>query len=107
MLNVLFQLKCCGDNGAFDYGGITLDKSCCDMDSFAGQAVGCTVANAFSGCREKIADFYEKWNKPIAGIAIGIACIEVRKSSVLAGLFVLVLVTGLTSLAQVGLRLWA
>ncbi|KAL0841795.1 hypothetical protein ABMA28_014049 [Loxostege sticticalis] len=75
--NIQAQLKCCGDNGAFDYGGITLDKSCCDMDSFAGQAVGCTVANAFSGCREKIADFYEKWNKPIAGIAIGIACIEV------------------------------
>lgn len=71
------QLKCCGNDGAYNYGSATLDKSCCDMESFAGQTLGCTIANANTGCRERIADLYEKWNKPIAGIAIGIACIEV------------------------------
>ncbi|CAG9783524.1 unnamed protein product [Diatraea saccharalis] len=75
--NIQAQLQCCGNNGPGDYYSAVLDKSCCNYDAFGSQVVGCTVATANPGCRKRIGELYENWNKPIAGVAIGVACIEV------------------------------
>ncbi|KAJ8725421.1 hypothetical protein PYW08_003604 [Mythimna loreyi] len=67
------QFECCGkDSATTEYGLIGLPASCCPPNSLA-----CTPANAFDGCRPVITKLYNKWNKPIAGVAIGVACIEV------------------------------
>ncbi|KAJ0180309.1 hypothetical protein K1T71_003713 [Dendrolimus kikuchii] len=77
--NIEIQFQCCGGKGPSDYG-FTLPDSCCSRDpSLIGIAFGnkCTSDNANDGCSKVIGDKYEKWNKPIAGIAIGVACVEV------------------------------
>ncbi|KAM3961865.1 23 kDa integral membrane protein isoform 2-T3 [Aphomia sociella] len=72
------QFQCCGDNGPMDYGStINLPESCCKKETLLSGVIGCTVANAYGGCSNRIGELYEKWNKPIAGIAIGVACVEV------------------------------
>lgn len=77
--NLQQQFQCCGKNGA-NYYGITvaasLPPSCCDP-KFLGVEGFCTALNAYDGCSEVIPKKYEDWNKPIAGVAIGIACVEV------------------------------
>ncbi|CAH1646280.1 unnamed protein product [Spodoptera littoralis] len=78
--NLQQQFSCCGKNGPQDYGiTIALPDSCCSTTSTFGQVIGgrCTMEVANRGCASVISDLYEKWNKPIAGVAIGIACIEV------------------------------
>lgn len=35
------------------------------------------MESANPGCEGKISDFYDRWDKPIAGAAIGVACVEV------------------------------
>ncbi|XP_052753877.1 CD63 antigen-like isoform X2 [Galleria mellonella] len=75
--NLQEQLQCCGSNGSGDYGAVNLPQSCCKKDTLVSNAIGCTIANANGGCSAKVADLYERWNKPIAGFAIGVACVEV------------------------------
>lgn len=79
MLLQCFQFACCGKNGPQDYTAIALPDSCCTTTSTFGNVIGgrCTIDVANKGCSSAIAELYEKWNKPIAGVAIGIACIEV------------------------------
>ncbi|CAH2086820.1 unnamed protein product [Euphydryas editha] len=77
--NLQEQLDCCGKNGPIDHGAI-LPKSCCPKLGAVGKFLGdtCTVADANKiGCGPRVAELYEKWNKVIAGVAIGVACIEV------------------------------
>ncbi|XP_026329952.1 CD63 antigen-like isoform X2 [Hyposmocoma kahamanoa] len=83
-VNIEQQLECCGKGGPSDYGRFTqvasLPSSCCvrsgtSTASIAGQ---CTLIDANKeGCRQKVAEIYQTWNKTIAAIAIGVACIEV------------------------------
>ncbi|XP_026745304.1 CD63 antigen-like isoform X1 [Trichoplusia ni] len=77
--NLQQQFACCGKNGPQDYTAIALPDSCCTTTSTFGNVIGgrCTIDVANKGCSSAIAELYEKWNKPIAGVAIGIACIEV------------------------------
>ncbi|XP_038216045.1 CD63 antigen-like isoform X1 [Zerene cesonia] len=77
--NIQTQLECCGKYSAADYG-LVLPNSCCSRLSAIGKALRdtCTIADAnTTGCGPKVADLYEKWNKTIAGVAIGVACVEV------------------------------
>ncbi|XP_021185263.1 23 kDa integral membrane protein isoform X2 [Helicoverpa armigera] len=77
--NMQQQFACCGKNGPQDYGlSISLPDSCCSTTSTLGSIIGgrCTIEVAHRGCAGVISELYEKWNKPIAGIAIGIACVE-------------------------------
>lgn len=67
------QFSCCGKNSYKDYVGVTLPKSCCSTTTLG----LCTGIDAHHGCYEVITKLYEDWNKPIAGVAIGVACIEV------------------------------
>ncbi|KAL4714050.1 hypothetical protein ACJJTC_008404 [Scirpophaga incertulas] len=53
--NIQAQLQCCGNNGPADYFNVGLDKSCCDPTALGTQVVGCTVANAYPGCRNRSA----------------------------------------------------
>ncbi|KOB70674.1 Tetraspanin [Operophtera brumata] len=80
--NLQQQFSCCGSDGPTDYGAVlTLHDSCCARDpSIIGSVLGgkCTIENANPGCASTLAKLYEKWNKPIAGVAIGVACVEVR-----------------------------
>ncbi|XP_059060688.1 CD63 antigen-like isoform X2 [Achroia grisella] len=75
--NIEEQLQCCGKDGSGDYHSVSLPPSCCKKDTFISNTLGCTVTNAEVGCTSKVAELYEKWNKPIAGFAIGVACVEV------------------------------
>ncbi|CAK1582250.1 unnamed protein product [Parnassius mnemosyne] len=82
--NIQEQLECCGKNSPADYGviGVVTDlpESCCTRATgVVGKILSkCTIADANSiGCGPQIASLYEKWNKTIASIAIGVACIEV------------------------------
>ncbi|XP_075969198.1 CD63 antigen-like isoform X2 [Anticarsia gemmatalis] len=77
--NLQQQFSCCGKNGPHEYAALTLPDSCCTKVSTIGNVFGgkCTLEAANEGCAPAIGKFYEKWNKPIAGAAIGIACIEV------------------------------
>ncbi|XP_041977233.1 CD63 antigen-like isoform X2 [Aricia agestis] len=80
--NIQQQLVCCGKYGAADYGigTLNLDKSCCSNPGAVSKLIGgqCTIADANDvGCSTRVADLYEKWNKTIAGVAIGVACVEV------------------------------
>ncbi|XP_045445659.1 CD63 antigen-like isoform X2 [Melitaea cinxia] len=77
--NLQEQLNCCGKNSASDYG-VFLPKSCCSQLSTVGKVLGdtCTLADANRiGCATRVADLYQTWNKTIAGVAIGVACVEV------------------------------
>ncbi|CAH0718793.1 unnamed protein product, partial [Brenthis ino] len=77
--NIQEQLECCGKNSATDYG-IILPKSCCSRLGTVGKILGdqCSLADANTvGCSVRVADLYQKWNKTIAGVAIGVACVEV------------------------------
>ncbi|KOB66231.1 Tetraspanin, partial [Operophtera brumata] len=78
--NLQQQFSCCGSDGPTDYGAVlTLHDSCCARDpSIIGSVLGgkCTIENANPGCASTLAKLYEKWNKPIAGVAIGVACVE-------------------------------
>ncbi|XP_047527645.1 CD63 antigen-like isoform X1 [Vanessa atalanta] len=77
--NLQEQLNCCGKNSASDYG-LILPKSCCSRLGTVGKILAdqCTIADANSdGCSPRVADLYEMWNKTIAGVAIGVACVEV------------------------------
>ncbi|XP_049866832.1 CD63 antigen-like isoform X2 [Pectinophora gossypiella] len=81
--NIQQQLECCGKNGPSDYGFniVNLPPSCCTHgSSVVDNVLGgtCSLASANNvGCAQKTADLYQKWNKTIAGVAIGVACIEV------------------------------
>ncbi|XP_022120100.1 CD63 antigen isoform X1 [Pieris rapae] len=77
--NLEQQLECCGKYSAADYAFL-VPKSCCSKLGVTGQLLGetCTIADANStGCSTKVGEIYEKWSKVIAGIAIGLACVEV------------------------------
>ncbi|XP_050665587.1 CD63 antigen-like isoform X1 [Leptidea sinapis] len=77
--NIQQQLECCGKYSAADYG-LVLPKSCCSRLSAVGKVLGdtCTIADAnTTGCGPRVAELYEKWNKAIAGVAIGVACVEI------------------------------
>ncbi|XP_028034458.1 CD63 antigen-like isoform X2 [Bombyx mandarina] len=73
------QFECCGNTGAINYGQFTLPESCCVKKSILSTFAGnnCTVDAANPGCGPKIGELYQKWNKPIAGVALGVACVEV------------------------------
>ncbi|CAH2074572.1 unnamed protein product, partial [Iphiclides podalirius] len=81
--NIEMQLECCGKRSPGDYGVlgiVNLPKSCCTRAAgIVGQTFNaCTVADANAiGCAQRTADLYERWSKPIAGVAIGVACVEV------------------------------
>ncbi|KAJ2952540.1 hypothetical protein O0L34_g6860 [Tuta absoluta] len=81
--NIQLQLECCGKNGPSDYGVsvANLPASCCTRgSSVVESALGtsCTIVSANSaGCSQKVEYIFQKWNKTIAGVAIGIACVEV------------------------------
>nr|XP_032513923.1 CD63 antigen-like isoform X1 [Danaus plexippus plexippus] len=78
--NLEQQLQCCGKNGPSDYGLLELPKSCCSNVGTLGKVLGnsCTLVDANTeGCSSRVADLFEKWSKPIAGVSIGIACVEV------------------------------
>ncbi|KAJ8722928.1 hypothetical protein PYW07_004108 [Mythimna separata] len=71
--NIQEQFQCCGMDSPTEYGYLSVyPPSCCTSHTF-----GCTAANANEGCRTVIGRLYNKWNKPIAGVSIGVACIEV------------------------------
>ncbi|XP_045785236.1 23 kDa integral membrane protein-like isoform X1 [Maniola jurtina] len=76
--NIEQQLNCCGKNGPFDYG-LALPKSCCPQMGVVGSTINqCTAIDANKdGCAAVVGNLYETWNKPIAGIAIGVACVEI------------------------------
>ncbi|CAH2217318.1 23 kDa integral membrane protein-like isoform X2 [Pararge aegeria] len=76
--NIEEQLNCCGKNGPFDYG-VAPPKSCCPHMGVVGSTINqCTVIDANkNGCAPVVGELYETWNKPIAGIAIGVACVEI------------------------------
>lgn len=73
------QFSCCGGKDSGEYvPELALPKSCCRQPGVIGSWTGvCTYADANPGCADTMANLYEKWNKPIAGIAIGVACVEV------------------------------
>ncbi|XP_072943644.1 CD63 antigen-like isoform X2 [Epargyreus clarus] len=74
------QLECCGKNSPADYGILTPPKSCCTSMGTVGNLLGktCTFADAnTTGCGPRVGGVYDKWSKAIAGVAIGVACIEV------------------------------
>ncbi|XP_013140503.1 PREDICTED: CD63 antigen-like isoform X1 [Papilio polytes] len=82
--NIQQQLECCGKSSPADYGVIAgvsdLPDSCCTRaNGVVGKLLSrCTIADANAiGCGPRTADLYDKWNKTIAGVAIGVACIEV------------------------------
>lgn len=81
--NIETQFECCGKDGPTDYGvigAINPPKSCCSRGSGIGKLIGdvCTTDYANTkGCATKIGELYETWNKTIAGVAIGVACVEV------------------------------
>ncbi|XP_063377831.1 CD63 antigen-like isoform X1 [Cydia fagiglandana] len=70
------QLSCCGKTGPIDYNVqavANLPPECCDQGSQV-----CSIVNAYStGCTTKMLDYYDKSHKVIAGITIGVACVEV------------------------------
>ncbi|XP_060810785.1 CD63 antigen isoform X1 [Amyelois transitella] len=71
------QFQCCGARGKSDYGVLSTPKSCCnENESMLNTDYLCTSYN-HEGCANKLGALYEKWNKPIAAIAIGVACVEV------------------------------
>lgn len=76
--NIQQQFTCCGEKGGYEYG-LILDDSCCTRTGPIGYVVGgrCTAEVANPGCVQTITSLYQKWSKPMAGAAIGIACIEV------------------------------
>ncbi|XP_023940420.1 CD63 antigen isoform X2 [Bicyclus anynana] len=76
--NIEMQLNCCGKNSPYDYG-VAPPKSCCPHMGVIGSTINqCTVIDANkNGCATVVGDLYERWNKPIAGIAIGVACVEI------------------------------
>lgn len=77
--NIEQQLECCGKYSATDYS-VILPKSCCSRLSAVGKFLGdqCTLADAnIVGCSVRVGNLYETWNKTIAGVAIGVACVEV------------------------------
>ncbi|CAB3234655.1 unnamed protein product [Arctia plantaginis] len=80
--NIQQQFECCGYSSPQYYGLksiVSLPDSCCSAIGPYGTLIGgkCTMESANPGCEGKIADFYDKWDKPIAGAAIGVACVEV------------------------------
>ncbi|XP_013182281.1 PREDICTED: CD63 antigen-like isoform X1 [Papilio xuthus] len=78
------QFECCGKTSPSDYGVIAgvsdLPDSCCTRaNGVVGKLLSrCTIADANAiGCADRSGELYDKWNKIIAGVAIGVACIEV------------------------------
>ncbi|XP_068629364.1 CD63 antigen-like isoform X2 [Battus philenor] len=82
--NIQTQFECCGKHSPADYGviGVVTDlpESCCTRATgVVGKILSkCTIADANTmGCADRAAELYQTWNKTIAGIAIGVACVEV------------------------------
>lgn len=79
--NIEIQLTCCGDTGPSNYDIVSLPESCCsDGYKIIGTVVGrCTHADAGyrKGCSVVATELFQKWSIVIAGVAIGVACIEV------------------------------
>ncbi|CAG9095870.1 unnamed protein product [Plutella xylostella] len=55
------------------------DSSCTRGRGVIGTLVNsCEITSANTvGCAAKVGDLYQTWNKTIAGVAIGVACVEV------------------------------
>lgn len=68
-----FQLKCCGNNGRYDYFQQSFRKSCCAKDKLTNEE--CHFQNAYTtGCKQAFQIFW-KYNIEMikfAGVAIGI-----------------------------------
>ncbi|KAG7306925.1 hypothetical protein JYU34_007034 [Plutella xylostella] len=78
--NIEIQLECCGSNGPTDYLSLRFPDSCCTRGrGVIGTLVNsCEITSANTvGCAAKVGDLYQTWNKTIAGVAIGVACVEV------------------------------
>lgn len=71
------QFSCCGSYSSTEYQS-SIPKSCCKNEGFINAGTGtCSKNDTYPGCALVVPELYQKLNKPIAGIAIGVACIEV------------------------------
>lgn len=71
----LFQFKCCGNDGPWDYKNVVFPKSCCPSEKLVGQT--CVLSQSYNtGCKATFHSFWSKNIEIIKFAGLGIALIE-------------------------------
>lgn len=79
---LLFQLKCCGMNGPYDWTNIThtdvLPHTCCPNTLNNGSCKISTINKYVDSCLDKLREIIERYGSLIGGVGIGVALVQVR-----------------------------